>query len=77
MSSFRDKATPEGLICFGEIGLAGEIRPVKFGTERIAAAAKQGFTRAIVPAGNVPKRVPDGIEVAGVKRLTDALDLAW
>ena len=77
VSSFRDRATPEGLICFGEIGLAGEIRPVKFGTERIAAAAKQGFTRAIVPSGNVPKRVPEGIEVAGVRRLTDALDLAW
>jgi DNA repair protein RadA/Sms len=77
VSSFRDRATPEGLICFGEIGLAGEIRPVKFGTERIAAAAKQGFTRAIVPSGNVPKRVPEGIEVAGVRRLADALDLAW
>lgn len=77
VSSFRDRATPEGLISFGEIGLAGEIRPVKFGTERIAAAAKQGFTRAIVPSGNVPKRVPAGIEVAGVRRLTDALDLAW
>jgi DNA repair protein RadA/Sms len=77
VSSFRDRATPEGLICFGEIGLAGEIRPVKFGTERIAAAAKQGFTRAIVPAGNVPKRAPHGIEVAGVRRLADALDLAW
>ena len=77
VSSFRDRATPDRLICFGEIGLAGEIRPVKFGTERIAAAAKQGFTRAIVPSGNVPKRVPAGIEVAGVRRLTDALDLAW
>ena len=71
------RATPDRLICFGEIGLAGEIRPVKFGTERIAAAAKQGFTRAIVPFGNVPKRVPAGIEVAGVRRLTDALELAW
>jgi DNA repair protein RadA/Sms len=77
VSSFRDRAAPDRLICFGEIGLAGEIRPVKFGTERIAAAAKQGFTRAIVPSGNVPKRVPDGIEVAGVRRLTDALDIAW
>ena len=77
VSSFRDRATPDRLICFGEIGLAGEIRPVKFGTERIAAAAKQGFTRAIVPSGNVPKGVPAGIEVAGVRRLTDALDLAW
>ena len=77
VSSFRDRATPDRLICFGEIGLAGEIRPVKFGTERIAAAAKQGFTRAIVPSGNVPKRVPEGMEVAGVRRLTDALEIAW
>ena len=76
VSSFRNRATPDRLICFGEIGLAGEIRPVKFGTERIAAAAKQGFTRAIVPSSNMPKRVPDGIEVVGVRRLTDALDLA-
>lgn len=77
VSSFRDRACPERLICFGEIGLAGEIRPVRFGTERIAAAAKQGFTKAIVPAGNVPKRVPKGIEVCGVRRLSEALDAAW
>jgi DNA repair protein RadA/Sms len=77
VSSFRDRAAPDRLVCFGEIGLAGEIRPIKFGTERIAAAAKQGFTRAIVPQGNVPKRVPDGIEVVGVRRLSDALEQAW
>jgi DNA repair protein RadA/Sms len=77
VSSFRDRAAPDRLICFGEIGLAGEIRPVKFGTERIAAAAKQGFTRAIVPRGNVPKRVPQGIEVVGVRRLAEALERAW
>ncbi|HSG97517.1 MAG TPA: DNA repair protein RadA [Woeseiaceae bacterium] len=77
VSSFRDRAMPEQTICFGEIGLAGEIRPVKFGTERIAAAAKQGFTRAIVPHGNMPKRSPGGIEVVGVRRLADALDQAW
>lgn len=77
VSSFRDRATPDRLICFGEIGLAGEIRPVRFGTERIAAAAKQGFTRAIVPSGNVPKRAPGGIEVVGVRRLSGALDIAF
>ncbi len=77
VSSFRNRATPDRLVCFGEIGLAGEIRPVKFGTERIAAAAKQGFTRAVVPEGNVPKRAPGGIEVVGVRRLSDALDAAW
>jgi len=77
VSSFRDRATPERLVCFGEIGLAGEIRPVRFGTERIAAAAKQGFTRAIVPKGNVPKQCPKGIEVIGVRRLSEALDEAF
>jgi DNA repair protein RadA/Sms len=77
VSSFRDRAAPDALICFGEIGLAGEIRPVRFGTERIAAAAKQGFTRAIVPQGNVPKRPPAGMQVIGVRRLADALDQAW
>ena len=77
VSSFRDRAAPDRLICFGEIGLAGEIRPVKFGTERIAAAAKQGFTKAIVPQGNVPKRSPEGMEVVGVRRLSEALDAAW
>jgi DNA repair protein RadA/Sms len=68
---------PERLICFGEIGLAGEIRPVRFGTERIAAAAKQGFTRAIVPKGNMPKHIPDGMQVVGVRRLSEALDDAF
>ena len=77
VSSFRDRAAPERLVCFGEIGLAGEIRPVRFGEERIAAAAKQGFTKAIVPVANVPKRPPAGMEIIGVRRLTEALDAAW
>ena len=77
VSSFRDRAAPERLVCFGEVGLAGEIRPVRFGIERIAAAAKQGFTRAIVPQGNVPKKAPDGIEIIGVRKLSDALDEAF
>jgi DNA repair protein RadA/Sms len=77
VSSFRDRAVAERFVCFGEIGLAGEIRPVRFGAERVAAAAKQGFARAIVPRGNVPKPLPDGIEVIGVRRLADALEEAW
>ena len=77
VSSLRDRACAERLICFGELGLAGEIRPVRFGTERIAAAAKQGFTQAIVPAGNVPKKLPKGIDVTGVRRLSEALEAAW
>ncbi len=74
VSSFRDKACSERLVSFGEIGLAGEIRPVRFGEERVAAAAKQGFTRALVPHANVPKKPPQGIEVVGVRRVSDALD---
>ena len=64
-------------MCFGEAGLAGEIRPVRFGTERITAAAKQGFTRALVPESNVPKRAPADMEVIGVRRVSDALELAF
>jgi len=75
VSSFRNRAAPERLICFGEVGLAGEIRPVRFGTERISAAAKQGFTHAIVPRGNVPKKIPQGMSVTGVRRLSEALDV--
>ncbi|MDX1405196.1 MAG: DNA repair protein RadA [Woeseiaceae bacterium] len=73
VSSYRDRPCPREIVSFGEIGLAGEVRPVKFGTERIAEAAKQGFTRAIVPSSNVPRSKIDGIEVIGVKKLGDAL----
>lgn len=77
VSSFRDKACTERLVSFGEIGLAGEIRPVRFGEERILAAAKQGFTRALVPHANLPRKPLKGIEVIGVKRVRDALDEAF
>ena len=68
-----DRPCRAKLLSFGEIGLAGEVRPVKFGTERIAEAAKQGFTLAIVPAANVPQEKPPGIEIVGVKTLNEAL----
>lgn len=77
VSSFRNRACNERLISFGEVGLAGEIRPVKFGTERIAAAVKQGFTHAIVAESNRPKRVPDGMQVTTVRRVSEALDAAF
>jgi DNA repair protein RadA/Sms len=76
-SSFRDRACGERLVSFGEVGLAGEVRPVRFGEERIAAAAKQGFTHAVVPRSNVPKKKIDGIRVTGVRRVSDALDEAF
>ncbi len=74
VSSFRDRPVGERLISFGELGLAGEVRPVRFGEERIRAAQQQGFTRAIVPRGNMPRRPLQGIEVTGVARLDDALN---
>jgi len=77
VSSLRDRPCRKGLISFGEIGLAGEVRPVRFGTERITEAAKQGFAIAIVPRANVPKQKSEGIEIVGVRKLTEALDAAF
>ena len=74
VSSFRNKPLDRELIAFGEVGLAGEIRPVPNGTERISEAAKHGFKRAIVPKANVPKHKIAGIEIVGVARLSEALE---
>ena len=74
VSSFRDRALPQDLIVFGEVGLSGEIRPVPNGQERIREAAKHGFRRAIVPKANAPKQSPEGMEVVGVSRLSEALE---
>lgn len=57
VSSFRNRPLPRDLVIFGEVGLAGEIRPVPSGQERIAEAAKHGFKRAIVPNANMPKKI--------------------
>jgi DNA repair protein RadA/Sms len=73
-SSLQDVPLPNSLIAFGELGLAGEIRPVPFGEERLREAAKHGFKLALVPEANVPKRPPDGMTVRGVTRLNQALD---
>lgn len=77
VSSFRDRPCPDRLVSFGEVGLAGEIRPVRFGTERLVEAAKQGLKKAIVPKANLPKRPPPGIEIIPVSTLTDALHAAF
>ncbi len=73
-SSLQDVPLPKSLIAFGELGLAGEIRPVPFGEERLREAAKHGFKVALVPEANVPKRPPEGMTVRGVTRLNQALD---
>ncbi|MDC9592870.1 DNA repair protein RadA [Xenorhabdus sp. IM139775] len=73
VSSFRDRPLPRDVVVFGEVGLAGEIRPVPSGQERISEAAKHGFKRAIVPHANMPKKSPPEMKVFGVKKLADAL----
>ncbi|MEL7539160.1 MAG: DNA repair protein RadA [Pseudomonadota bacterium] len=74
VSSFRDRSLPAELVAFGEVGLAGEVRPVRFGEERLLEAAKQGFGKAIVPAGNKPRRAVDGLTVHAVETLEQAVD---
>ena len=74
LSSFRDRPLPTDLVVFGEIGLAGEIRPVPNGQERLREAAKHGFRQAIVPTANVPKGGVEGMTIVGVKRLSEALE---
>ena len=56
LSSLRNRPVAQDTVCFGELGLTGEVRPVPFGEERLREAAKQGFRRAVVPAGNLPRR---------------------
>ncbi|MGZ8258868.1 MAG: DNA repair protein RadA, partial [Methylotenera sp.] len=73
VSSLKNKPLDNKLIVFGEVGLAGEVRPVQRGQDRLKEAAKLGFTKAIVPKANVPKQRIEGIEVIGVERLEQAL----
>ena len=72
VSSLRERAVPQDLAVFGEVGLTGEVRPVPFGEERLLEAQKHGFLRALVPRANVPRRAL-GIEVVAVDRLADVL----
>lgn len=74
ISSFRDRPLPRDLVVFGEVGLSGEIRPVPNGQERLREAVKHGFKRAVVPAGNAPKKAIRGMEVIAVRKLTDAIE---
>ena len=73
ISSFRNRPLSPDLVVFGEVGLAGEIRPVPSGQERISEAAKHGFKRAIVPFANKPKSAVENMAVFTVKKLGDAI----
>ena len=73
VSSLADKPLPEKLAVFGEVGLAGEVRPAPRGQERLKEAAKLGFTRAIIPKANQPKQKIDSLEIIAVERVADAI----
>jgi DNA repair protein RadA/Sms len=73
--SLRGKALPRGFFAFGEVGLAGEVRPAPRGQERLKEAAKLGFSVALVPKANAPKRAIEGLTVHAVERVDEAIDI--
>ena len=73
-SSLRGRALPKGFIAFGEVGLAGEVRPAPRGQERLKEAAKLGFTVAVIPQANAPKKPIPGLTIHAVERVEQALD---
>ena len=77
-SSLRGKALPKGFIAFGEVGLAGEVRPAPRGQERLKEAAKLGFSVAVVPKANAPKKNDkafEGLTIHPVERIEEAMNL--
>ena len=73
-SSLRGKPLPRGFIAFGEVGLAGEVRPAPRGQERLKEAAKLGFSVAVVPKANAPKKPIEGLTIHAVERIEQAID---
>ena len=74
-SSLRGRPLPKGFIAFGEVGLAGEVRPAPRGQERLKEAAKLGFSVAVVPKANAPKKPIEGLTVHAVERIEEAMAL--
>ena len=74
-SSLRGKALPKGFIAFGEVGLAGEVRPAPRGQDRLKEAAKLGFSIAVVPKANAPKKPVEGLTIHAVERVEEAIEL--
>ena len=74
-SSLRGKPLPKGFIAFGEVGLAGEVRPAPRGQERLKEAAKLGFSVAVVPKANAPKKAIEGMTIHAVERIEQAMQV--
>jgi DNA repair protein RadA/Sms len=73
-SSLRGKPLPRGFFAFGEVGLAGEVRPAPRGQERLKEAAKLGFSVAVVPKANAPRKPIEGLTIHAVERIEEAID---
>ena len=73
VSSLKNTPLPAKLVVFGEVGLAGEVRPVQRGQERLREAAKLGFTQALIPHANRPRQPIAGLEVMAVRRVEEAV----
>jgi DNA repair protein RadA/Sms len=73
-SSFRDRPAPDRMVCFGEVGLSGEIRPVHDGEQRLREAAGHGFKRALIPAANAPRKPIKGLEVLTFQHVAEVLE---
>ncbi|MCW5235688.1 DNA repair protein RadA [Verminephrobacter eiseniae] len=74
-SSLRGRALPRGFLAFGEVGLAGEVRPAPRGQERLREAAKLGFCAAVLPRANAPKKPIEGLSIHPVERVDEALNV--
>ncbi len=73
--SLRGRPLPRGFIAFGEVGLAGEVRPAPRGQERLREAAKLGFSIAVVPQANAPKKPIEGLAIHPVQRIEEAIEV--
>ena len=74
-SSLRGRPLPKGFFAFGEVGLAGEVRPAPRGQERLKEAAKLGFSVAVVPKANAPKKPIEGLTIHAVERVEEAMEV--
>jgi DNA repair protein RadA/Sms len=77
VSSLKNKPLPEKMVVIGEIGLAGEVRPVQRGQERLKEAAKLGFNQAIIPKANQPKNPIPGMDILAVERVEEAVAMLY
>jgi len=77
LSSFRNRVLPAKTVVFGEVGLSGEVRPVYNGEERLKEAASLGFSRAIIARANQPRRPIEGMSIAVVDDLDEAITAAF